>query len=205
PFARIDQPFAEAKPQTLTLPTPDKANAWYGSGVAVKLNERSADYPAMALATHMLGGGPSSRLFVSLREEKGLSYGAFGFLDVDVDDELAVVQTGAIFAPQNLTAVDDAMKKELERWSTLSKEDLALAKDDFLNQLAQGRTDDQQLARILTHHAKYGWTLQWDAELEKKLKAVTPDAVSAAVKKYVDPSKFVTVKAGDFKTVTAPK
>ena len=205
PYARIADPFIETKPQTLTIATPDKANAWYGAGQTVKVTETSPDYPALALAINLLGGGASSRLFVSLREEKGLSYGAYGSLDVQVEEELAAVQTEAIFAPQNLGEVDATMQAELKRWSTVSKEDLALARDDLMNMRAQGRTDDQRLARILSHHAQHGWTMQWEADFEKKLLSVTPEAMSAAVKKYVDPSKFVIVKAGDFKTVTAPK
>ena len=40
----------------------------------------------------------------------------------------------------------------------------------------------------------------WDADLEKKIEALTPDQVVAALRKYVDPKKLVIVTAGDFET-----
>ncbi|MFT3706252.1 MAG: pitrilysin family protein [Archangium sp.] len=204
-YTRIPDPFVENKPQVMQLPTPDKANAWYGTALAVKINQDSPDFPALALATQMLGGGPSSRLFVSLREEKGLSYGAYAFLDSSAEEEAGLISTGAIYAPQNLGPVDTTMQAELAKWSTVSKDDLKLARDEFMNQLAQQRTDDAALAKLLSSHALHGRTMNWDAEFEKKIEALTPEQLSAAVKKYADPSKWVVVKAGDFKTITAPK
>ena len=47
--------------------------------------------------------------------------------------------------------------------------------------------------------------MQWTEDFEAKVKALTPEQLSAAVKKLVDPKKLVVVKAGDFKAVTAPK
>jgi zinc protease len=40
----------------------------------------------------------------------------------------------------------------------------------------------------------------WDADLEKKIEALTPDQVVATLRKYVDPKKLVIVTAGDFET-----
>jgi zinc protease len=36
-------------------------------------------------------------------------------------------------------------------------------------------------------------------DLEKKIEALTAEEVSAAFKKYIDPTKLVIVEAGDFK------
>ena len=44
-----------------------------------------------------------------------------------------------------------------------------------------------------------GRTMQYQADLEQKIKELTPDAVNAAVRKHIDPRKFSSVTAGDFK------
>jgi zinc protease len=205
PYALVKDDFKEVAPTTVTLPTPDKQNAWLGAGTTMSLVDSAPDYPAMMLATAMLGGGPSSRLFVSLREEKGLTYGAYGSLSVDAESSRAELQTNVIYAPQNAGAVEKGLQVELERWSTISKKDLDEARSELLNQRQQGRAEDGALVEMLVRNGRLGRTMAWEDELETKLKALTPEQLSAAVKKFVDPKKLVVVKAGDFKTVVAPK
>ena len=40
--------------------------------------------------------------------------------------------------------------------------------------------------------------MTFDAELEAKIAALTPEQVQAALQKYIHPDKLVTVSAGDF-------
>ena len=48
-------------------------------------------------------------------------------------------------------------------------------------------------------------TLQFDADFEKQVEAITVEQVNAAMKKFIDPKKITIVKAGDFdKKVAAP-
>jgi zinc protease len=37
-----------------------------------------------------------------------------------------------------------------------------------------------------------------EAELEKKIEALTPNQIAAAYRKHIDPKKLVIVTAGDF-------
>jgi zinc protease len=50
-----------------------------------------------------------------------------------------------------------------------------------------------------------GRTFQYYADLEKKIEALTPEQVSAAFKKHIDPKKLVIVQAGDFKAKATPE
>ncbi len=205
PWVLVKDDFAPVAASTLTLPTPDKQNAWLGVGTTLKLNDASPDYPAMALASALLGGGPSARLFVSLREEKGLSYGAYAALSVGSETERSELMTNIIYAPQNVGAVEKAQQVELERWTTISKADLDAARSELLNGRQSARAEDGSLVHVLVQNARLGRTMAWEDDLDAKLKALTPEQVADAVKKFIDPKKLVLVKAGDFKTVTAPK
>ena len=60
------------------------------------------------------------------------------------------------------------------------------------------RAQDAELARRLATGAFAGRTLAWDAELEKKIAALTPDQINAAMRRYIDPAKITIIKAGDF-------
>jgi zinc protease len=44
--------------------------------------------------------------------------------------------------------------------------------------------------------------MAYEAELEKKIQALTPEQVVAALRAHLDPKKLVVVSAGDFETKT---
>jgi zinc protease len=65
------------------------------------------------------------------------------------------------------------------------------------------RSQDSGLAAKLQHYMFIGRTFAWDAEFEKKVQALDAAQIRAAMVKYIDPAKFVVMKAGDF--AAAPK
>jgi zinc protease len=48
-----------------------------------------------------------------------------------------------------------------------------------------------------------GRTFAWDEELERKVAALTPEAVIDAMRRRIDPARLSFVKAGDFAKVAA--
>jgi zinc protease len=204
-FEPAPDPFVASKPEVRTVATPDKPNAWIGSGTTVQLVDTAPDYPAMLLASRVLGGGASARLFAVLREKQGLSYGAYAGLRVDDLNDRAVLMSNVTFAPQNLAAVEKGLQGELERWPTITKDELESMRKEVLDGRLQARASDDSLAGDLARLATQGRTMAWEGALDDALKAVTPEQANAAVKKYVDLSRLVVVKAGDFKVVAAPK
>jgi zinc protease len=198
-------PFFATRPEVKVLPTPDRINAWMGAGSTAQLLDSSPDYPALLLAVSVLGGGPSGRLWASLREKQGLSYGAFARLQADAQNDTAVLLSSALYAPQNAALVEKALKGELARWPTITREELEPVRAEVLQTRYQARANDDELVVQLAQLAADGRAMDWEAKLDDALRAVTPEQVNAAVKKYVDPSMLVLVKAGDFKAVRAPK
>jgi zinc protease len=61
------------------------------------------------------------------------------------------------------------------------------------------RSDDYGLLSELLGDERYDRTFQWQGQLEAKVAALTPEQVSAAFRRYVDPAAMTFVKAGDFK------
>lgn len=43
--------------------------------------------------------------------------------------------------------------------------------------------------------------MDWDAELEEKIRNLSTEEINAAMKKYIDLDKMVIIKAGDFEKV----
>lgn len=61
------------------------------------------------------------------------------------------------------------------------------------------RSNDRMLAAQLAEDLYVGRTFQFEADLERKIQELTPDAVNAGLRKYVDRKKMAVITAGDFK------
>ena len=67
------------------------------------------------------------------------------------------------------------------------------------------RGNDNRIARTLADDLFYNRTYNWDAEMEKKVEAVTAAQAVAALRKYIDPAKLTVVTVGSFATAAVAK
>jgi zinc protease len=149
----------------------------------------------------MLGGGfLNSRLAVRIRQKEGLSYGVGSGLDAGSQDVSGRFTVYAIHAPQNTARLETAVREEIERARKdgFAPDELAAAKSGWLQSQQVGRSQDFELANLLSRHLFNGRTFAWNADLEKKVSALSPAEVDAAVRKWIDPAKLSVVRAGDF-------
>lgn len=200
-YQRIEEEFYQPKSENVEFETPDKANAWFVLGQNLEMSTSHPDYPAMMLGNFILGGGfLNSRLATRIRREEGLSYGVGSYFAPETEDETAVLGGYAFFAPENLEAVESAFFDELNKAKTegFTSEELEAAKSGWIQSQQVNRSQDGSLARTLNSYLQLDRTMEWDAELEAKIQALSIDQINAAMAKYIDPSKMVVVKAGDF-------
>ena len=61
------------------------------------------------------------------------------------------------------------------------------------------RTKDMAITGDAAENLYVGRTMQFQADLEQKIKDLTPEAVDAAFRKHIDPKRLSVVTAGDFK------
>jgi zinc protease len=202
PYARIERPFPpDLKPERDTIQTPDKANAIYVAGLQMPLKDSDPDYPALLAGNYVLGGGGlSSRLVDRLRQKGGLSYTAMSMLSADPFDAHAMLMILAIYNPSNVDKVATGVDEEVHRLlrDGVKPDELERAKKGYLQQQQVLRTNDTMLAVLLTEDLYVGRTLRFQADLEEKIQALTPAAVDAALRKYINPKQLSVVTAGDF-------
>ncbi|MBP8297040.1 MAG: insulinase family protein [Burkholderiales bacterium] len=200
PYARIRQPYRAHPAKEMRIETPDKANAYYLAGMSVPLNDSSPDYPAFLLADQMLGGPPGNRLWKRLREKDGLSYSIGTALEVAREDDNSSFRLGAIYAPENVDKLQAGIRQELELGlkDGFGGPEFAAFKDGLLLERRIDRSQNESLSHRLADNLYLGRTMAVSAEVDRKLRALTPEEVQAVFRKYVDPAKFVTVAAGDF-------
>ena len=73
------------------------------------------DYPALLVASFILGDSSSARMPERLRQKDGLSYGAGTFFQPSAIDANSAIGTYAIFAPENLARVRTGFSEEFDR------------------------------------------------------------------------------------------
>ena len=201
PFERLANEYRDIPATGITIATPDKANAWFIAGTNVPMRDDDPDYPAFMLANEILGGGfLNSRLAVRIRQKDGVSYGVGSFVNASPLDKAGQFIGYAIYAPENVAKVETGFKEEVERARRdgFTAEEVEKARAGMLQNRQVDRSQDPVALGELSTELYVGRTMAFEADFEKRLLALRPADVTAALRKYVDPAKVTIVKAGRF-------
>jgi len=142
------------------------------------------DYGALKLLNTYLGNGLSSRLFVELREKRGLAYDVSAFYPTRQCDSLFVTYMGT--APDNTVIAMEGLRTEVERLCSLmlSEEELQAAKNKLLGQYALGKQTNAQLAQIYGWYETLGLGIEFDLKFQQQIAQVTPEMAQAAAQRF---------------------
>jgi zinc protease len=208
PYARLpNEAFTNVRGGQQVVQTPDKANAVYAAGHVVAMNDSHPDYPALVLGNFIFGGGSlSSRLGDRVRQQEGLSYGIVSYYSAEPLDDRASITVYAISNPQNTAKVSDVIVEEFEKLlrDGITEEELERAKQGYLQAQSVRRTNDGALGGILAGCSYADRTMEYHADFEKRIAALTADDVMQAWRRHIDPKRLVVVTAGDFEKAADP-
>ncbi|HYY41549.1 MAG TPA: pitrilysin family protein, partial [Pyrinomonadaceae bacterium] len=184
PFTRVPSVFKDVTAINQSFPAPDKANAFFVAGLNLNVRDDNPDYAALVLGNYMVGGGfLNSRLAARLRQKEGFSYGTGSSFFASALDQYGYWRATAIYAPQNVDKLEAAFKEEIARMlkDGFTPEEVEAAKSGYLQSRQVSRAQDNELAGRLNNYLFLGRTLQWDADLEARIKALTPEQINAAM------------------------
>ena len=145
-------------------------------------------YPALKLLNTHLGNGLSSRLFVELREKRGLAYDVSAFYPTRLGLSQFVAYMGT--APENTAIALESLQHEVERLCThpLTEEELQVAKNKLLGQYALGKQTNAQIAQLLGWYEVLGLGIEFDQQFQAEISAVTvEEAQAVACEFFADP------------------
>lgn len=202
-YARVLRRFTPVQPAAGAFETPDKANATWMAGTAFRMKDSDPDYPALIFGNYLLGQGMNSRLFARIRNREGLSYGVGSQVMVDPESDHALFIAFAICAPENAPKVEASFRDELAKIlkEGFTAEEIEAGKKSWLQSRQVSRENDDELVGRLASRTYERRTMAFDAGLEEKVKALTPDQVRAALAKYLNPAGLTYMRAGDFRKV----
>ncbi len=206
-FERIADDYQPVPVRNEQILTPDKSNAVYLAGFGFPMRNDDPEYPALTIGGQILGGGfLNSRLATRIRQKDGLSYSVRGSFGASSLDKNASFNGFMIYNPENLGKLEVAFREEIERASKegFTAEELDAAKTGWLKSQKVNRSSDAGLARTLSNYLYLNRDLSWDAQFEQRVEKLTLQDVNSVIKKHLDYSKMIIVKAGDFKKAQKP-
>jgi zinc protease len=199
-YVRLKAEPKAPKPSAIQLEAPDKANAFFIAGLPLSLQDTQQDFVPLQLANRVLGGGVKSRLLDRLRQKEGLSYGAGSQLSASSFEPSGMWVMYAIYAPQNLAKLKASVQDELTKFvkDGITAEELTDAKKGWQEERKISRAQDRALAAGHVTQTAANRTLAFVEKVDAQIEATTLEEVNAAIRKTLDPSKFLNVYAGDF-------
>lgn len=201
PYMRIVSEALDVTAANLVIETPGQANAYFFVWQNLRLRESDPDYPALVLAAWMLGRGElSSRLGLRLRVKEGLSYSMRARVaahPVHADGHFAFI---TMHAPGNADRVKAGFRDEVRKAldEGFKDEELEAAKREWLEDRQRSRSEDYILAGLISSNLYFDREMAWHAELEQRVRALTPARVNAAARAHLNIERMTIVTASEF-------
>ena len=151
----------------------------------------SEEYPIFMLLNIILGAsGLSSRLFLELREKKGLAYTVRTSYETHLKSAVFNIYIGT--EPVNIQTSIDGFKEEIEKIKTIpvSEEELHNAKNNLIGKQQFLSETNSQQANIMAYYSIMGKPFNYRENLIEKIKSVTSEELLECAKKYFT-DKFV--------------
>ena len=145
----------------------------------------SEDYPRLMLLNVILGAsGLSSRLFLELREKKGLAYTVRSSYENQAKSAIFSIYIGT--EPSNIQTSIEGFKEEIEKIKTIlvSDEELHNAKNNIIGKQQFITETNSQQANLMAYYAISGKPFNYQEQVIEKLKNVTPQELIDCANKY---------------------
>ena len=148
---------------------------------------------ALALGIHVLGGGLSSRLFQTVREDRGLAYNVFSSMAGYEDAGLGSVYAGT--APDRAGELRKVVSDQVADVAShgITAAELAIARDGFEGSILLGLEDSgSRMSRLGMSQSLLGRVVPLDEYVET-LRAATLDEVNAVLAEVLSPEPAVAI------------
>jgi zinc protease len=179
PLPILNLPDVKPEPQSKITPLATQQSIVMLGYLGVSVH--SPDYAALKLLSTYLGNGLSSRLFVELREKRGLAYEVSASYPTRLFPASFVVYMGT--APENTEVALSGLWTEVDLLSSAHLEEDALqaAKNKILGQYALGKQTNAQIAQVYGWYEILGLGIDFDQQFQQIIASVSAaDAIAAA-------------------------
>jgi zinc protease len=157
------------------------------------------DYYHAEVANFMLGGGVNGRFFMTLREDKGYTYGAYSSFD-GMKEYGMFNASSSVRSDATLDAVKIFKDLMIDYRKGVSQADVDFTKASMLRANARRFETLWALLDMLNTMTEYDLPADYIKQEEDYLQGLTLEQVNQTVQKYIDPMKMYYVVVGDAAT-----
>ncbi len=190
-------PVPANKVSAVSVPDPSELQDNATLAQELEMNRFNADYYALELGNHVLGGGfYATRLYHDLRQVTGYVY--------NVNVSLSATSSRASYAvsyacdPKNTSKARALIARDLEdmRTNPVTSGELQQAKALLLRQLPLRESSEETVAGGLLARARIGLPLDEPNRAARRYFDLTAEQVRAAFQTWIQPNGFVEVIRG---------
>jgi zinc protease len=159
---------------------------------------RDKDYPALEVASEILGGGFSSRLFRNVRTQHGWAYNIGSGWAASYDHPGTFRISGSTQSAHTVDTLK-AIREELDRIraTEVTDQELQTAKDTTLNGFVFHFDRPSKTLNRLVQYEYYGYPRDFIFQYQKAIAAVTKADVLRVAQKYFKPQDLTYVAVGN--------
>ncbi len=188
------QPLKKTVERRVKIPGKSQSDLVIGAAGPSRLDP---EFHAAALGNSILGQfGMMGRIGEVVREKSGLAYYAYSSLSAGVGPGSWEVSAGV--NPRNVRKALDLVQAEIARFvkEGVSAEELADSQSNFIGRLPLSLESNAGVAGALINIERFGLGLDYYRRYADLIRAVTPEQVVEAVRKYLDPDRLAIAIAG---------
>ncbi len=178
-------------PQQKTITKPTQQSIVMLGHLTVAVSDRH--YLPLRLINTYLGSGLSSRLFVELREKRGLAYEVSSIYSTKIDRAIFAVYMGT--TPKNLPTAIAGLQAEMARLYRiqLSDEELSTTKSKLLGKYALAKQTSSQLAYIYGWYETLGLGWEFDRHFTNEIEQVSANQIKEVAQQYLSSPYYLSV------------
>ncbi len=204
-FLDLDEVPVVMNPSVNYIDRPDATQSWILLGHMTEFTKDHPDYFPMIVMNQILGGGFSSRVFKSVRTEKGLAYSPAAYYSTNYEIP-GVFYVMSQTKSEKTTEAIDALIAEIEGMKTIpvTDEELNQAKESFLNSYVFKYAKKKSIVNSMRTLDLFGYPTDFMQKIKEGVQKVTKEDVERVAKQYLHPDKFIMVVLGDQTGFDAP-
>lgn len=154
----------------------------------------SADYPAIILLNVILGSaGLSSRLFLELRDKKGLAYTVRS--SYEPYEKCASFSIYIATEPKNIQVSLDGFKEEIQKLkdTPVSQDELENAKNNVIGKQQFITETNAQQANLMAYYEIMGLGFDYQSKIIEKIKGVSVSDIQKVANKYFGEKSVISI------------
>ena len=200
PVVKVPELQPPAKARVLLIDRPGSVQTSLLVG-GLGIERTNPDYFSMLVMNHILGGGPASRLFMNLREDKGYTYGASSEFNGSSFPGIVLAETDV--RNQVTEGALHELQAELDRIRTqpVSATELENAKHALIGRFALSLESPRALVANLATQKIYRLPDNYWDTYPQQVEAITAADIKRVASKYYRADRLQVIAVGDAATV----